>query len=283
MKPCEILQFYEINSQVSKPNINRNIPREISDIGRSAHNLDYGSLKAALLGSFSACLAPGPCIITTQDMYSILLWCTQVISHSKFRKHQLDVYDLKELLQNTAITACSGKNLEHTKSLTHFDKLLLKKSSYIFPYLSSPLLESTQKLANREYLASDGAILKGFEATRKYVANGKSRCSNVKDMLILHYSRRTQQERNEINKCMSWISEDGHDEAFNEISLWRNGLAHGEDTSCLAGFSILGLCLSVLLSEICDEFEEARDSALHTSMVFYEKSDRPDWCFYPPA
>lgn len=288
----DIREFYKNNPQAIRGQNGGftlgNASQAASSIGRTVHDLGYESLQAALVGTLTSSLFPGPWVIPTQDFALITTWAAQVAMNASSNIFSVEYYEIKTLIGNATLAAWANKRPIAQANLHHYDRLLIEHSDSFFAYLCFPLLESTLRLANKNYVSNDGLVISDFTVNHasghqtSYKANGSKRCNSLRDMLKLYHSTCSPSNKKDIEDCLSCIVDGDTDSAIEQIYDWRNGCMHGSRITQLAGFSSLGLSLVVLMHLMEAEFEATRLRALKDTEYLKANKPHPDNYFYPP-
>lgn len=250
--------------------------------GVEISTLSYECLVTALIESLNASLFPSIIVIGNRDQNYLWAWCAQLIITSRTEKFGYPGDDLKNQLEHAVIAANATCSRHDRTTTPHYHQLLLDNSHKIFPYLTFPLLESVLRKVNSDYIDPSGLVLRDFEASNRYRADGHKRCSRVEDLLGLYYQRQSDDLKKTIDDCLRCVQSQNNKHAFKQISDWRNGLMHGNESINYAGCAILTLCCIILLNYAKDEFESMQEDGhliIQQSML---TSYRPHWSFYPP-
>lgn len=173
------------------------------------HELDYGALCSALLGTSKVLLRPGLNTIIDRDHFGLWSWCGELLLSPRAEVFSHEQHEIKSLFETSIRAALAGcrkpsanrEEWEEQNRISglqpHHSKYFLQNSSLVLAYLGFPLLESITKRACSAYVGFDGSVNAQFQVLKK---NGLSRvydpagsnfqkqCSSLRDLLFLLFN-----------------------------------------------------------------------------------------------
>lgn len=269
--------------------------------GIQFHELDFTSLKAAIIGLSRALLLPGLNTIIDQDHFGLWSWCAELILSQDAGVFDNEEYELRKLFETcvrASLASCVKpaasqeewqQQVNRNELIPHNAKYFVQESNLALAYLAFPLLEGTCKKLCSDYISMDGNVLQPFEVpnrnegVKQYDPNGRwnqKQCSSLRDLLFLTSSL---YEASEIEQLKGHIKQlgDGSD-AFDVIYKWRNQSLHGTTSFQTIGGTLLSLVIFLLLIKVEQNFEQVRQTALNGCRRNSQSQNRTPWSYYPP-
>jgi hypothetical protein len=274
-----------------------NMPLSLRSTFGEFHDMTLAELCSVAVALNQMSLFPGQnAVIGTDDHAVFHAWCAQLLLGPVESTHSGADYwaagGLKPLEICFHAALAQGNAGRYWEVLDPHAFEVLIHSGGLLTFASFAGLEMLLRRSCSNYLAPDGLILQDFRVSGRaqpYVANGKSRCSNVGHELRLFYetvaSRTLQVDMDAILQHISLVARSS-DDGFDVLFYWRNSTMHGEVQMETVGGAILNLITLILLHNAEPTFDARREEALSLAAANVERAQngRPmPGHFYPPV
>lgn len=264
------------------------------------HELEFKSLKAALLGLSKVLLLPGLNTVVDQDHFSLWSWCAELILHRDSNIFDDDEFELRKLFETCVRASLANcvkpvtsreewqQQVDRDKLLPHNAKYFVQESSLTLAYLAFPLLEGACKKLCSDYISMDGNVLQSFEVpnrkdgVKKYDPNvwNRKQCSSLRDLLFLTSRLYSTIELENVKQHIKEL--EGGSDAFDTIYKWRNQSLHGTTSFQTIGGTLLNLVLLLLINKLEHNFEQVRKETVTQCRWNLQHENRVPWSYYPP-
>lgn len=240
------------------------------------HELNFDELIASIIGLTNTLSIPNLTTISP-DHIALWSWCGEFLFGIRSVFYNGENPDIKPLFK-TAIRASitAGSRAYNLRELDF---------SLTLSYVVFPLLEAILKRASVEYMSPDGTVIKPFKKLNpKLEYKVGNRCSNVGEMLHLHYEHVASPVlKMKIDSFRAHIETlDKDRRPFEMIFFWRNDTLHGSASYPTIAGTLFNLCLLITLHEFKDQYEQRRDMIVDR-FDWVDTSVFPDaFLYYPP-